>query len=114
MVSTNPRNNQETTVLQCSAVTQFVGIKNQGCSFITKWILAQSKGTRHARYFAKKWCSMLDLIIYSFLLLEGGDMLIPVEFKGVSKWVRVPKTDDAYNYSEFLQGGHLSVVIKSN
>lgn len=57
---------------------------------------------------------MLDLIIYSFLLLEGGDMLIPVEFKGVSKWVRVPKTDDAYNYSEFLQGGNLSVVIKSN
>lgn len=57
---------------------------------------------------------MLDLIIYSFILLEGGDMLIPVEFKGASKWVRVPKTDDAYNYSEFLQGGHLSVVIKSN
>lgn len=68
MVSTNPRDNQETTVLQCSFV----------------------------------------------LLLEGGDMLVPVEFKGVSKWVRVPKTDDAYNYSEFLQGGNLSVVIKSN
>ncbi|XP_076742707.1 uncharacterized protein LOC106674467 isoform X4 [Maylandia zebra] len=31
-------------------------------------------------------------------------MLVPVEFKGMSKWVRVPKTDDAYNYSEFLQG----------
>ncbi|KAI9517828.1 hypothetical protein NQZ68_000997 [Dissostichus eleginoides] len=33
-----------------------------------------------------------------------GDMLVPVEYKSVSKWVRVPKVEDVYNYSEFLQG----------
>ncbi|KAI4828634.1 hypothetical protein KUCAC02_022714, partial [Chaenocephalus aceratus] len=33
-----------------------------------------------------------------------GDMLVPVEYKSVSKWVRVPKVEDVYIYSEFLQG----------
>ncbi|KAK5888415.1 hypothetical protein CesoFtcFv8_014510 [Champsocephalus esox] len=31
-------------------------------------------------------------------------MLVPVEYKSVSKWVRVPKVEDVYIYSEFLQG----------
>ncbi|XP_062309209.1 uncharacterized protein LOC134038860 isoform X1 [Osmerus eperlanus] len=31
-------------------------------------------------------------------------MLVPVEYKGVSKWVRVPKVEEVFNFSEFLQG----------
>lgn len=38
-------------------------------------------------------------------------MLVPVEYKGVSTWVRVPKTEDVYNYPEFVQGGNISVML---
>ncbi|CAL8373461.1 unnamed protein product [Gadus morhua 'NCC'] len=31
-------------------------------------------------------------------------MLVPVEYKGVSKWVRVPKVEEVFSFSEFLQG----------
>lgn len=41
--------------------------------------------------------------IYAILPFEDGDMLVPVQYKVVSKWVRVPKTEDVYNYPEFLQ-----------
>ena len=27
-------------------------------------------------------------------------MLVPVEYKGVSKWVRVPKVEEVFNFSE--------------
>ncbi|XP_069388057.1 uncharacterized protein [Paralichthys olivaceus] len=37
-------------------------------------------------------------------------MLVPVEYKGVSKWVRVPQAEDEYNYSQFLQ----AVLAKFN
>nr|XP_046232298.1 uncharacterized protein LOC124052281 isoform X2 [Scatophagus argus] len=41
---------------------------------------------------------------------KGCDMLVPVEYKGVSKWVRVPKTEDVYSYQEFVEG----VLVKFN
>ncbi|KAK7910208.1 hypothetical protein WMY93_014892 [Mugilogobius chulae] len=31
------------------------------------------------------------------------EMLVPVRHKGLSKWVRVPKADDIFNYHEFIQ-----------
>lgn len=49
-------------------------------------------------------------VIYAILPLECGNMMDPVEYKGMSKWVRVPKTEDVYSYPEFLQGGNLSVI----
>ncbi|XP_063048691.1 uncharacterized protein LOC134442452 [Engraulis encrasicolus] len=30
-------------------------------------------------------------------------MLVPVEYNGVSKWVRVPQAEEEYSYSQFLQ-----------
>ena len=54
------------------------------------------------------------LIVYGsmcfYIPFRGGDMLVPVEYKGVSTWVRVPKTGDVYNYSEFVQEGKMSVI----
>ncbi|XP_074523915.1 uncharacterized protein LOC141788757 [Halichoeres trimaculatus] len=49
-------------------------------------------------------------------------MLVPVEHEGVSKWVRVPRTEDVYDYPEFLQGvlakfdlpGSTSLVLKDS
>ena len=46
------------------------------------------------------------LYINAILSFEGGDMLVPVEYKGVSKWVRVPKVEEVFSFSEFLQGGN--------
>ncbi|KAM3619869.1 uncharacterized protein V6R79_001453 [Siganus canaliculatus] len=37
-------------------------------------------------------------------------MLVSVEYCGISKWVRVPQTEDEYNYSQFLQ----AVLAKFN
>lgn len=42
---------------------------------------------------------------------EGEGMLVPVEYKGLSKWVRVPKTDEVFDYPQFLQGGNLNVMF---
>lgn len=47
---------------------------------------------------------------YVIVPFEGEDMLVPVEYKGVSKWVRVPKTEEVFDYSQFLQGGILNVM----
>lgn len=38
-------------------------------------------------------------------------MLVPVEFKRVSKWVRVPKTEDVYSYPDFIEEGDVIAEI---
>lgn len=43
-------------------------------------------------------------------------MLVQVEYQTVQKWVRVPMTDDCYEYLKFMQEGKLStnyVVVAS-
>ena len=59
----------------------------------------------HVVLYLFRMC-FIYLYINAILSFEGGDMLVPVEYKGVSKWVRVPKVEEVFNYSEFLQGGN--------
>lgn len=40
-------------------------------------------------------------------------MLVPVEFKEVSKWVRVPQSDNMYDYPQFLQAGNSIFILIS-
>ncbi|XP_071325048.1 uncharacterized protein [Trachinotus anak] len=64
-----------------------------------------------------------SLGVYSrHLVCSGGEMLVPVEYRGMKKWVRVPKTEDVYNYAEFLQEvmakfslpGFTSLILKDS